>query len=881
MLEKRYQPADFERQIYQEWEQRGYFKPKMKRELKPFSIVIPPPNITGNLHMGHALNNMIQDLLIRAKRMQGFDVLWQPGTDHASIATQMVVERQLKEQNLPSRREMGREKFLQKVWEWKETANNNITNQLRRLGASCDWSRERFTMDEGLSKAVIESFVQFYKAGFIYRDKRLLNWDPKMETAISDLEVVQKETESTIWSFSYPIKDTPDQTITVATTRPETMLGDSAVAVHGDDARYQHLIGKICTHPITKRDLLIVADEIADPELGTGAVKITPAHDFNDFQTAKRHNLEMIEIFDKRACLNSNVPQRYQHLDRFEARTKIIAEMKSLGFYAGEEQIIHSVPYSERGNVPVEPMLSDQWFVDCKKMAQLAVEAVRKGETHFVPSNWQNTFFDWLENIEPWCISRQLWWGHQIPAWYSDDGTIFVACDEKQAHLDAYAHYGRAVKLSRDEDVLDTWFSSALWPFSTLGWPEQTEYLQKFYPTSVLVTGFDIIFFWVARMMMAGLHFIDLKPFDAVYVHALVRDEHGQKMSKTKGNVIDPLNIVDQYGADALRLTLCALAAPGRDIRLSIERVEGYRNFLTKLWNACRFGEMNTISASKILPENLALSANQWITQRFKTTLERSNKAIEEYRFHDLASFIYQFLWSDFCDWYVEFCKINLEENAQNIEETKQTYGFILQNSLRLLHPVAPFITEKLWQDWAQSDTALIVESWPNLSLLKQKTSSYDDIDILIQMITNVRSLRASVSVPAGAKIDFVHPKFNDTTQRVMDRHAKAFCKLARLKNIILQSTPPAQSVGVMINQQLCYLKLESIIDIKSQCARILKNISKLEQDLQKNNAKLLNQNFLDKAPQSVIDEIKTRQLNLKTEISKLNESLEHLSSAT
>ncbi|MEM7073003.1 MAG: valine--tRNA ligase, partial [Pseudomonadota bacterium] len=575
MLEKRYHPAQYEAQIYRKWEQSGAFKPSEVADgREAYTIVIPPPNITGNLHMGHALNNMVQDVLIRSKRMQGYDVLWQPGIDHASIATQMVVERQLAEQGLPDRRSMGREAFLERVWQWKAISGGRIADQLRRLGASCDWSRERFTMDAMLGRAVVEMFVRLHEQGLIYRAKRMLNWDPKMETAISDLEVVQREVQGTLWRFAYPIKDDREGArIPVATTRPETMLGDVAVAVNPHDPRYLHLIGRSCVQPVTGRELIIIADDHADPEAGTGAVKITPAHDFNDFEVGKRHGLELVEIFDHHACLNENVPPAYQGLDRMKARTKIIADMQALGAFLGEDAITHSVPYGERGGVPVEPMVTDQWFVDCTSLAARAIESVKAGRTEFVPVGWDQNFFNWLEQIEPWCISRQLWWGHQIPAWYGPDGQVFVGRDLAEAAKKAEAAYGEKVKLVRDPDVLDTWFSSALWPFSTQGWPDKTEDFRRFYPTSVLVTGFDIIFFWVARMMMAGLHLTDREPFHTVYVHALVRDEHGQKMSKSKGNVIDPLSVIDRYGADALRMTLCALAAPGRDMRLSVDRV--------------------------------------------------------------------------------------------------------------------------------------------------------------------------------------------------------------------------------------------------------------------------------------------------------------------
>ena len=632
MLDKTYQPAEIEPRLYKMWEDAGAFKcgqaDRLARGAEPYCIVIPPPNVTGSLHMGHALNNTIQDILIRFERMRGKDVLWQPGTDHAGIATQMVVERQLMENQLPGRRDMGREAFVERVWEWKAESGGVITNQLRRLGASCDWSRERFTMDDGLSRAVLKVFVELYREGLIYKDKRLVNWDPKFLTAISDLEVVQTEVNGHLWHFRYPVKGEEGRFITVATTRPETMLGDTGVAVHPDDERFKDLIGKTVVLPIVGREIPIVADTYADPEQGSGAVKITPAHDFNDFEVGRRNDLELINIFDEHAHLNDEVPEKYRGLERYAARKIIVEELDSLGLVELIEDHTHTVPYGDRSNEVIEPWLTDQWYVDAKTLAQPAIEAVESGKTVFVPRNWEKTYFEWMRNIQPWCISRQLWWGHQIPAWYGPDGKVFVALDEDEAHAQAEAHYDEAVALTRDEDVLDTWFSSALWPFSTLGWPDQTPELARYYKTNVLVTGFDIIFFWVARMMMTGLHFMKDEnkqpevPFDTVYIHALVRDEKGQKMSKSKGNVIDPLELIESYGADALRFTLAAMAAQGRDIKLATSRVEGYRNFATKLWNAARFCEMKECrSAAGFDPSSADLSVNRWIRGEVERTV--------------------------------------------------------------------------------------------------------------------------------------------------------------------------------------------------------------------------------------------------------------------
>src|SRR5499433_2011524 len=691
MIEKTYDPVDIERRMSAAWEDAQAFvagRPE-RRDAKPFTIVIPPPNVTGSLHMGHALNNTLQDVLCRFWRMRGRDVLWQPGTDHAGIATQMVVERQLMERQQPSRRAMGREKFLERVWAWKVESGGVIVNQLKRLGASCDWSRERFTLDEGLSRAVLKVFVTLYNEGLIYKDKRLVNWDPKLLTAISDLEVQQVEIKGHLWYIKYPIEGDENSYITVATTRPETMLGDTAIAVHPDDDRYRHLVGKNAILPLVGRPLPIVADEYSDPEKGTGAVKITPAHDFNDFEVGRRHGLPLVNVLDAAAHLNlagneaflrdlpasADLDQTlaYHGLDRFAVRKEIVQRLEAASLIAKAEPHTHTVPHGDRSAVVIEPFLTDQWYVDAKTLAAPAIEAVRGGRTVFVPRNWEMTYFNWMENLQPWCISRQLWWGHQIPAWYGPDGKVFVAESEAEALAEARAHYvangtmsretadgmarqgSNATLLTRDEDVLDTWFSSALWPFSTLGWPDDTPELKRYYPTDALVTGFDIIFFWVARMMMMGLHFMQEVPFHTVYIHALVRDERGAKMSKSKGNVIDPLELIDEYCADALRFTLAAMAAQGSGIKLSKHRVEGYRNFATKLWNACRFAEMNEcVTVSGFDPGAVKGTLNRWIVTSLTDTVAEVGKAITDYRFNDAAASIYHFVWDTYCDWYVE-----------------------------------------------------------------------------------------------------------------------------------------------------------------------------------------------------------------------------------
>ncbi|MEE3108396.1 MAG: valine--tRNA ligase, partial [Pseudomonadota bacterium] len=657
MLDKTYDPKATERHFYAAWEDSGAFAADVDSPAAPYTIMMPPPNVTGSLHMGHALTFTIQDILIRYHRMIGRDALWQPGTDHAGIATQMVVERQLADQGI-DRRDLGRAAFLDKVWAWKAESGGTITHQLRALGASPDWRRERFTMDEGLSHAVRKVFVDLYDQGLIYRDKRLVNWDPKLQTAISDLEVEQREVDGKLWYFKYPLEGRPDTFITVATTRPETMLGDSGVVVHPEDARYLDLIGGHAILPLVGRRLPIVGDSYSDPEKGSGAVKMTPAHDFNDFEVGRRHDLEMINIFDAQARLNENVTEAYRGLDRFAARAKVVAAMEAEGLLEKVEENRHVVPHGDRSGVPIEPWLLDQWYVDAATLAGPAIAAVESGRTRFVPKSWENTYFEWMRNIQPWCISRQLWWGHQIPAWFAPDGQIFVAMDAAEAAATAAKHYGHAVALTQDEDVLDTWFSSGLWPFSTLGWPAPTAELARYYPGDVLVTGFDIIFFWVARMMMLGLHFMDDVPFRTVYIHALVRDAKGQKMSKSKGNVMDPLDLIDSYGTDALRFTLAAMAAQGRDIKLAESRVEGYRNFATKLWNAARFCEINACAVGDDFdPAALNQPVNRWIVGQLLATAEAVAGGFDSYRFNEAANSLYQFIWGTFCDWYLEFSK--------------------------------------------------------------------------------------------------------------------------------------------------------------------------------------------------------------------------------
>jgi valyl-tRNA synthetase len=879
MLDKSFTPDAVERRHYAAWEAAGDFACDVASDAEPYTIVIPPPNVTGSLHMGHALNNTLQDILIRYRRMLGRDALWQPGMDHAGIATQMVVERQL-EADGKTRHDLGRAAFIDTVWKWKAESGGTIAKQLRRLGASADWSRERFTMDEGLSDAVRTVFVKLYKEGLIYRDKRLVNWDPKLHTAISDLEVEQRETVGSLWYFKYPLEGEAGRFITVATTRPETMLGDTAVAVHPGDERYKDLIGRKCMLPIAGRSIPIVGDEYSDPEKGSGAVKITPAHDFNDFEVGQRHNLERINIFDADAVLNENTPPAYQGLDRFEARKKIIAEMESLGLLDRQEDNEMTVPYGDRSGVVIEPWLTDQWFADAAKLAGPAIEAVESGRTKFVPAHWQNTYFEWMRNIQPWCISRQIWWGHQIPAWFGPDGEIFVEMTEAEANAAATNHYGKAVALKRDEDVLDTWFSSALWPFSTLGWPQQTPELEKYYPTDVLVTGFDIIFFWVARMMMMGLHFMDDVPFHTVYIHALVRDEKGQKMSKSKGNIIDPLALIEKFGTDALRMTLAAHAAQGRDIKLSENRVEGYRNFATKLWNAARYCEMNDCKPDPAFnPRGPANAVNRWIIGKLAETSAAVAAGIESYRFNEAAGAIYQFTWGTFCDWYIEFTKPMLQgDEAAAIAETRATAGWVLDQLLLLLHPFMPFITEELWTELADGRAQSLINSpWPSHAGLGDADAEAE-IDWVVRAVSQIRSVRAEMNVPTRAEIPLFLGKPDALAARAAVAHRAMLKRLARISELAsLEGDVPEGSVQDVIGETALILPLAGVIDFEQERARLSKEAGKLQAEIKKFDAKLGNQGFLAKAPEAVIAEQRERREETMGLLGKLEDALARL----
>ncbi len=969
MLDKTYQPAEIEPRIHAEWEEAQAFRAGRpdRKDGQPYCIVIPPPNVTGSLHMGHALNNTLQDVLCRFERMRGKDVLWQPGTDHAGIATQMVVERQLMERQEPNRRALGREKFVEKVWAWKEESGSAILNQLKRLGASCDWSRERFTMDEGLSKAVLKVFVDLYNAKLIYKDKRLVNWDPKFQTAISDLEVVQVEAKGTfnwtagdpekpfdakalakvldrdpsghMYHFRYPLSAKvpgyDKDYIVVATTRPETMLGDTGVAVHPSDERYAALVkakAKVKL-PLVGREIPIVADEYSDPEKGSGAVKITPAHDFNDFEVGKRHRLAQINIFDENADLNQEVPETYRGLDRFTARKRIVSDLEALGLVEKIEPTGHTVPHGDRSNAVIEPWLTDQWYVNAAELAKAAIAAVETGKTDFVPKNWEKTYFEWMRNIQPWCISRQLWWGHQIPAWYGPEnpetygqkpvsafagkavfheeiivarseaeaieaakkiypaGTEITVASSEDEHREwsrTFVHGNKSkqpIKLRRDPDVLDTWFSSALWPFSTLGWPDKTPELKRYYPTTVLVTGFDIIFFWVARMMMMGLYFMKEVPFHDVYIHALVRDEKGQKMSKSKGNVMDPLVLVDTYGADALRFTLAAMAAQGRDIKLSTSRVEGYRNFATKLWNASRFAEMNECVRKRGFdPAGVKQTINRWIVGETERAATAVTESIEAYKFNEAAAAIYEFVWGVFCDWYLELIKPTLlgDDDAAKTE-ARATVAWTLDQILKLLHPFMPFITEELWahmvEHGEQRENLLALAQWPKLSGLTDAAVE-EEIGWVVRLVSEIRSVRTEMNVPVAAKIPLALPGAGAALKERAKKHQDTISRLARLEGITFPKAAPKGAAVIVVGDTSAALPLAGVIDTGAEMKRLGREIEKAQGDLDKMDAKLSNPQFMAKAKEEAVDEARERKAELEEALKRLRAAVKRLEAA-
>jgi len=876
MLDKTFSPKDVEGRIYAQWREANAFRAGTRPDAEPFAIMIPPPNITGRLHIGHALNNTLQDILARFERMRGKDVLWQPGTDHAGIATQMIVERQLAERQM-SRVGLGREKFLAEIWNWKAESGGAIIEQLHRLGASADWSRERFTMDEGLSRAVAKVFVELYRQGLIYKDKRLVNWDPRLETAVSDLEVENIEIKGHLWHIRYPIEDMPGAFITIATTRPETMLGDTAVAVHPDDERYKALIGKKAVLPLTGRLVPIIADEHSDPEKGTGAVKITPAHDFNDFEIGKRHGLAMIGILNKDGTLNDQVPAPYRGLSREAARKKIVADLETAGLLADTQSITHSVPHDEKTKtVVLEPMLTEQWYLNVEPLAAKAIAAVESGRTKFVPDNWSNVFFGWMRNIRPWCISRQIWWGHQIPIWYDADGKIYCAETEAEAVVQAG---GKA--LTRDSDVLDTWFSSALWPFSTLGWPDKTPELARFYPTSVLVTGFDIIFFWVARMMMMGTHFMDDVPFKTVLIHNRVLDEQGAKMSKTKGNVVDPLTLIDEFGADALRITLALTAGQNRDMRIGPARVESGRNFATKLWNTSRFCEMNgCITVPGFDPASVTQTVNRWIVSETAGAIRDVTSMIEAQRFNDAASTAYHFVYDIFCDWYVEITKPIFQAGSDAAKaETRATTAWARDQILKLLHPFMPFITEELWARTSETprDSLLILAEWPKPLSIEGADAATAEMSWVIEMIKGIRSVRAEMNVPAGAKIQMVLTGATETAKGRLDRNRDVILSMARLTSAEVADAIPGGSAQFVLEEATVALPLGDVIDFAKERTRLEKDLKKAQDEIARFDAKLSNEQFVSRAPDEVLAEQREKRAEAATLAARLADAVKRL----
>lgn len=869
-LPKTFEPRAIEDRWYAHWESKGLFRPE-RPDATPWTIVMPPPNVTGSLHIGHALDNTLQDVLTRRERMRGKDALWVVGTDHAGIATQMVVERNLESQGL-KRAEIGREAFLQHVWEWKAQSGGAITRQLRRLGASCDWAHERFTMDEGFSKAVTHVFVELYKRGLAYRDKRLVNWDPKFQTAISDLEVETRDVQGKFWHLSYPLADNSGA-IQVATTRPETMLADMAVAVHPEDERYKALIGKQLKHPITGRLIPIVGDEHADPELGSGAVKITPGHDFNDYEVGKRAGLkpaDMLNMFDAQAFVvqtqDGLIPQDLLGLTREEARKAVVAKLEDEGALVRVEDRVIPTPYGDRSGVVIEPWLTDQWYVDAAKLAMPALQAVKKGDIKIVPETWAKTWFNWLENIQPWCVSRQLWWGHRIPAWYAEDGNVFVAETEEEALKQAGDQ-----PLRQDDDVLDTWFSSALWPFATLGWPEQTEDLRRHYPNDVLISGFDILFFWDARMAMQGIEFMGEAPWKTLYLHGLVRDAQGAKMSKSKGNTVDPLGLIDKYGADALRFTLAAMESQGRDIKLDEKRVEGYRNFATKLWNAARFLQMNGVGASDSIAAPAAeLPVNRWIIGEVVGTLAKLDRAFDELRFDDMADAIYHFVWGTFCDWYVELIKGAFDD------ETKRVAAWAFDQILVMLHPLMPFITEELWNAMGERPYELIVAKWPEPEAQVDPRAKAE-LDWLVRLVSEVRSARTELNVPPSAKLHLFAGGASDDTAARLERNHAMLSRLARLESIQLSAFSGSGAAQVVVDEATFALPLEGVIDLASERDRLAKGAAAAEKERDGLAARLGNANFTERAKPEAVEKARADHEAKSAEADRLRAALQRL----
>ena len=919
-MDKAYSPQEIETRWYDTWEKDGNFVPSGKGD--PYCIMIPPPNVTGTLHMGHAFQDTIMDALTRYHRMQGMNTLWQPGTDHAGIATQMVVERQLNTQGL-SRRDLGREAFVDRVWEWKEESGDTISRQLRRMGSSVDWNRERFTMDPGLSAAVQEVFIRLFKEGLIYRGKRLVNWDPVLHTALSDLEVLSQEEDGHLWHLRYPIEGS-DQTLTVATTRPETMLGDTAVAVNPNDERYLHLVGKQVRLPLCDRLIPIVADDYVDPEFGSGCVKITPAHDVNDYEIGKRHDLEIINILTDDAAINDAAPESYRGLDRFDARKKVVEDLDRLGLLERVDEHKLMVPRGDRSGSVVEPYLTDQWYVRVEPLAKEAIAAVETGKIRFVPENWSKTYYDWMHNIQDWCISRQLWWGHRIPAWYDEHGNIYVGSSEESVRVEH--GLGQEISLRQDEDVLDTWFSSALWPFSTLGWPEQTDALKTWYPTTVLVTGFDIIFFWVARMIMMGLKFMGDVPFREVYIHGLIRDQDGQKMSKSKGNVLDPLDLIDgidldslvtkrasglmqphlapkiekatrrqfpdgipAYGTDALRFTFAALATTGRDIRFDMGRIEGYRNFCNKLWNAARYVLMNTEGNDCGLQGKIELSLpDRWIRARLGQTIEESRKGFAGYRLDLAAQSIHEFTWHQFCDWYLELSKPILQSESTTDamrRGTRQTLVQVLEASLRLMHPIMPFITEEIWQRVAplagKTGSSVMLQCYPVSEDFPDDVDARAHMEWVMQFVLGVRQVRGEMDISPNRQLPLLLQDASELDRQLWNSHGAYLQSLARLESVDFleaDSEAPASATALLGNMKLL-VPMAGLIDVAAERARLEKQIQRSEGDLEKCERKLSDERFVSNAPMEVVEKERQRTELLRQELGHLRERLEKLTS--
>jgi valyl-tRNA synthetase len=928
-MEKRYDPHAIEQNWYETWERLGHFSPSGKGA--PYCIMIPPPNVTGTLHMGHAFQDTIMDTLTRYHRMKGDNTLWQPGTDHAGIATQMVVERQLNAEGV-TRHDVGREKFIEKVWEWKDHSGGNITRQLRRMGSSLAWDRERFTMDDGLSDAVAEVFVRLHEEGLIYRGKRLVNWDPVLHTALSDLEVISTEESGSLWHMRYPLADGSGHLV-VATTRPETMLGDSAVAVHPDDERYTDLIGKEILLPLTERTIPIIADDYVDPEFGTGCVKITPAHDFNDYEMGKRHNLKIINVLTINAEINDEMPKPYRGMERFVARKQIIKDLEELDLMDKIEPHKLMVPRGDRSHSVVEPYLTDQWYVKTAPLAEPAIDAVKSGKIKFVPQNWEKTYFEWMNNIEDWCISRQIWWGHRIPAWYDNDNNIFVGRNEKEVR--EKHSLNNDIELRQDEDVLDTWFSSALWPFSTLGWPEKSPELSTFYPTSVLITGFDIIFFWVARMVMMGLKFMDDVPFKEIYIHGLVRDSHGQKMSKSKGNVLDPIDLIDgieleelvnkrttglmqpqmrekiekatrqdfpdgisSYGTDALRFTFAALASNGRDINFDLGRIEGYRNFCNKIWNAARYVLMNTEEQDCGTDESLAIElsiADRWIISRLQETENEVERAFGDYRLDRAANAIYDFTWNNYCDWYLELSKpvlYNEQSSAAALRGTRRTLVRVLETLLRLAHPIMPFISEEIWQriaplsgknvDENSTEQSIMLEPYPTSDQTKIDTNAEEEMEWIQEFILGIRSIRGEMDIPPGKALSALIQGSSELDQQRLATHSKTINSLAKLESleIIEPTANTPESATALVGNMKILIPIGGLIDKEAEISRLSREIEKVKTEISRLEGKLNNANFVDRAPTAVVDKERdklTNSINRQQQLQSQKEKIAEL----